>query len=134
MKRQGLATNNIYLKLMLKYHPDKAGNKYLEKCKQINKAYEKIIKNDYNEDAMIPSGFRNMGFDKIPTADEYVRTILGRRKLTWYDLLFEGMFSTTYQLPLPSSPRQQLSPPRLRRLPHLRPRRTKSSESPPSSS
>ena len=92
----------IYLKLMLKYHPDKAGNKYLEKCKQINKAYEKIMKNDYNEDAMIPSGFRNMGFDKIPTADEYVRTILGRRKLTWYDLLFEGMFSTTYQLPLPS--------------------------------
>ena len=91
-----------YLKLMLKYHPDKAGNKYLEKCKQINKAYEKIMKNDYNEDAMIPSGFRNMGFDKIPTADEYVRTILGRRKLTWYDLLFEGMFSTTYQLPLPS--------------------------------
>ena len=60
------------------------------------------MKNDYNEDAMIPSGFRNMGFDKIPTADEYVRTILGRRKLTWYDLLFEGMFSTTYQLPLPS--------------------------------
>ena len=91
-----------YLKLMLKYHPDKAGNKYLEKCKQINKAYEKIMKNDYNEDAMIPSGFRNMGFDKIPTADEYVRTILGRRKLTWYDLLFEGMFSTTYQLPLPN--------------------------------
>ena len=92
-----------YLKLMLKYHPDKAGNKYLEKCKQINKAYEKIMKNDYNEDAMIPSGFRNMGFDKIPTADEYVRTILGRRKIkhgmTYY---LKVCFSTTYQLPLPS--------------------------------
>ena len=62
----------VYLKLMLKYHPDKAGDSYIEKCKQITVAYSNIMKSTYNEDAMIPSGFREMGFDKIPTAHEYV--------------------------------------------------------------
>jgi len=61
-----------YLKLMLKYHPDKAGDAFIEKCKKITVSYSNIMKNTYNEDALIPSGFREMGFDKIPTAHEYV--------------------------------------------------------------
>lgn len=61
-----------YLKLMLKYHPDKAGPEYEDKCKQINEAYSNIMKYEYEEDAMIPSGFRKMGFNKIPTPHEYI--------------------------------------------------------------
>ena len=61
-----------YLNLMLKYHPDKVGEKYEEQCKEINKAYENIMNKEYNEDAMIPSGFRKMGFNKIPTPHEYI--------------------------------------------------------------
>jgi len=61
-----------YLKLMLKYHPDKAGPEFEDKCKTITNAYSNIMKKEFNEDAMIPSGFREMGFDKIPTAHEYV--------------------------------------------------------------
>lgn len=62
-----------YLKLMLKYHPDKVGDGFIEKCKEITVAYSNIMKSNYNEDAMIPTGFRDIGFDKIPTAHEYVR-------------------------------------------------------------
>ena len=61
-----------YLKLMLKYHPDKAGNEYVDKCKEINNAYSNLMKDLFKEDAMIPTKFREMGFDKIPTLHEYV--------------------------------------------------------------
>ena len=62
-----------YLKLMLKYHPDKAGDKYVDKYKEINNAYSNLMKDLFKEDAMIPTKFREMGFDKIPTLHEYVR-------------------------------------------------------------
>ena len=57
---------------MFKYHPDKVGDKYIEKCKEITVAYSKIMKSEFQEDAIIPKEFRDMGFDKVPTLHEYV--------------------------------------------------------------
>ena len=57
-----------YLLLMLKYHPDKVGDQYIEKCKEITAAYAKIMKNEFDEDALIPKKFRELGsllFSKI---------------------------------------------------------------------
>ena len=58
---------------MLKYHPDKVGDKYIEKCKEITAAYTKIMKNEFDEDALIPKKFREMGFDNNPLPMEYIR-------------------------------------------------------------
>ena len=65
-----------YIALIKKYHPDRHGNKYLEKCKTINEAYSKIMKEKYGENnADIPQGFKNLGFRRVPTLDEYIRRI-----------------------------------------------------------
>ena len=63
-----------YITLMKKYHPDRYGDKYLEKCQLINDAYSKIMKEKYGENnADIPQAFKNLGFRRVPTLDEYVR-------------------------------------------------------------
>ena len=61
-----------YINLMLKYHPDRVGNKFLEKCKEINKAYKTIMEEKYGENPNIPKEFSNLGFTKVPTLHEYV--------------------------------------------------------------
>ena len=65
-----------YIKLMRKTHPDKGNDD--KQCKLINEAYQKIIEFKLNNeidfsDNLIPIKFKEMGFDKIPTAMEYVR-------------------------------------------------------------
>ena len=87
-----------YLKLMLKYHPDKVGNMFIEKCKEITVAYSNIMKCNYNEDAMIPSGFREMGFDKIPTAHEYVRAKMQEMEPFSITNILKSLFFDTKEL------------------------------------
>ena len=68
-----------YIELMRKYHPDKNGDKYLNKCKKINEAYNKIMgAKDINGEycGNLPGGFKNWGFKRVPTLNEYVRRIL----------------------------------------------------------
>lgn len=65
-----------YINLMLKYHPDRVGNKYLEKCKEINEAYKNIMEERYGENPNIPKEFSNLGFTKVPTLHEYVTKIM----------------------------------------------------------
>ena len=77
-----------YLLLMLKYHPDKVGDQYIEKCKEITAAYAKIMKNEFDEDALIPKKFREMGFDRIPTVHDYVtRRLSSFRIITLMDIV-----------------------------------------------
>ena len=77
-----------YLLLMLKFHPDKVGDKYIEKCKEITAAYAKIMKNEFDEDALIPKKFREMGFDRIPTVHQYVtRRLSSFRIITLMDIV-----------------------------------------------
>ena len=67
-----------YIKLMRQYHPDRHGNKFLEKCKLVNKAYSQIMMKKYGEKDIntdIPLGFTNLGFQKVPTLDQYIRKI-----------------------------------------------------------
>ena len=65
-----------YINLMLMYHPDRVGNKYLEKCKEINEAYKNIMEERYGENPNIPKEFSNLGFTKVPTLHEYVTKIM----------------------------------------------------------
>ena len=67
---------NKYINLLRKYHPDRHGNKYLDKCQKINYAYKKILEEKENPKHFVPKGFQNLGFRKIPTVDEYIRKIL----------------------------------------------------------
>ena len=69
-----------YLKLMLKYHPDKCGDKYIEKCKEINDAYEKIMNEEYHENYDVSRRFKEMGFDKVPSSTEFVIGIFKLKK------------------------------------------------------
>lgn len=76
-----------YIKLMRKTHPDKGNDDEL--CKSINEAYQKIIEFKLNNeidfsDNLIPIRFKEMGFDRIPTAMEYVRKRI-ERSTTLFD-------------------------------------------------
>jgi len=67
-----------YHRLMLKYHPDKAGDSSLEKCKEINTAYREIMRDNPDEELDIPQPFRDLGFKAIPTLHEYIGRALQR--------------------------------------------------------
>lgn len=74
-----------YIKLMKQTHPDKGNDDEL--CKKINEAYQKILEFKLNglcEDnnlPLVPKKFQEMGFDKIPTAHEYVRELIKINKI-----------------------------------------------------
>lgn len=69
-----------YFNLMRQTHPDRGNDD--KRCKEINEAYQKILEYKLNgmEDneklSLIPQKFREMGFDKIPTVDQYVRELI----------------------------------------------------------
>ena len=77
-----------YIFLMKKTHPDKGYND--DKCKQINEAYQQILEfriNFLNHDTiddkqlkLIPKEFRDMGFTKFPTVDQYVRRKIAKTR------------------------------------------------------
>ena len=62
-----------YIKLCKQYHPDKYKDD--TKMKEINHAYD-TIKNNKTNKPLIPEGFSKLGFDHIPTPDQYVRRLL----------------------------------------------------------
>ena len=77
-----------YIFLMKKTHPDKG---YSDgRCKEINEAYQNILefrinflKYDNVDDKqlqLIPKEFRDMGFTKFPTVDQYVRRKIAKTK------------------------------------------------------
>lgn len=74
-----------YIKLMRQTHPDKGYDEEL--CKKINEAYQKILEfklNGFCEDnnlPLVPKKFQEMGFEKIPTAHEYVRELIKIQKI-----------------------------------------------------
>ena len=74
-----------YIKLMRQTHPDKGYDEEL--CKNINEAYQKILEfklNGFCEDnnlPLVPKKFQEMGFEKIPTAHEYVRELIKIQKI-----------------------------------------------------
>lgn len=63
-----------YIKLCKQYHPDKYKDD--TKMKEINHAYDTIKNNNNNNNPFIPEGFSKLGFDHIPTPDQYVRRLL----------------------------------------------------------
>lgn len=74
-----------YIKLMKKTHPDKGNDDKL--CKKINEAYQKILEfklNGFCEDnnlPLVPKTFQEIGFNKIPTAHEYVQELIRIQKI-----------------------------------------------------
>ena len=74
-----------YIILMKKTHPDKGNDDKL--CKKINEAYQKILEfklNGFCEDnnlPLVPKTFQEMGFNKIPTAHEYVQELIRIQKI-----------------------------------------------------
>ena len=87
-----------YIRLIKKYHPDKNFSLYnIEKTKEINNAYEKIKENfemKKKNIASVPKGFRDRGFNYIPTLHEFVfNEIWGKKeKLTDNSYFLKGWF------------------------------------------
>lgn len=63
-----------YVSLMLKLHPDKAGDQHLVECKSVMKAWRKIIGDEFE----IPQPFKDLGFNRIPSLYEYIGRVFER--------------------------------------------------------
>lgn len=68
-----------YVSLMLKLHPDKVGDKYLDECKKVMGAWRKIVGDEFDEDEFaISQAFKDLGFNRIPSLHEYIGRIFER--------------------------------------------------------